>query len=244
MAKRLTTEEFIQKAQEVHGTYEYDKVVYVNSSTKVIITCQKHGDFEQTPNNHLAGQGCQICSGKAKSNTEDFVQKAKKVHGTKYGYDKVVYKTNKTKVIITCQKHGNFEQTPNSHLKGAGCPTCGDIQSARTYYREPTILYYIYFPTLNIYKIGITLERIGVAKRFANDNIPFVIISTRLFTDGIEAYELEQLLHRKYKRFKYTETEPLIGGGNSELFAVPYAELEDVYETFNALTGHNKENIE
>ena len=235
------TEEFVQKAEKVHGDkYTYGKVVYKTNKIKVIISCSHHGDFLQTPANHLSGAGCPICSGKAKSNTEDFIRKAKVVHGEKYGYGKVVYKIAHTKVIISCPHHGDFLQVPNDHLSGSGCPICGGIQSTYNYYREPTLLYYIYFPTLNIYKIGITVERIGVARRFSRDKIQFIVVSTRRFADGIEAYEIEQLLHRKYKKFKYTETEPLIGG-NSELFAIPYEELQDVYETFNVLTGHKKE---
>ena len=238
---KSNTESFIRKSKAVHGEkYGYENVLYKNAYTKVIISCPHHGNFGQKPQDHLKGQGCQICGGTCKSTTEDFIRKAKKVHGNKYTYDKVVYKIAHTKVIIGCKRHGDFLQTPNRHLSGDGCPICGSIQSAYSYYREPTLLYYIYFPTLNIYKIGITVERIGVAKRFANDKIQFIVVSTRRFADGIEAYEIEQLLHRKYKKFKYTETEPLIGG-NSELFAIPYEELQDVYETFNVLTGHKKE---
>ena len=241
--RRSTTKDFTRKAKKVHdGKYAYDKVMYKNAYTKVIITCPYHGDFGQTPHSHLSGYGCQVCSVILRSSsTESFIRKAREVHGNKYTYDKVVYKTNKIKVIITCPKHGDFLQVPTNHLSGSGCLICGGIQSAYSYYREPTLLYYIYFPTLNIYKIGITVERIGVAKRFKQDKIQFITVSTRLFQDGIEAYELEQLLHRKYKKFEYTKTEPLIGGGNSELFAIPYEELKDVYETFNALTGHKKE---
>lgn len=62
MSRRLTTEEFIQKATEVHkGKYLYDKVVYVNSKTKIIITCPIHGDFFQNANSHLVGSGCPKC---------------------------------------------------------------------------------------------------------------------------------------------------------------------------------------
>lgn len=59
---RLTTEEFIQKAREVHGDrYDYSKVEYVDSTTRVCIVCMKHGDFWQKPNIHL--QGKQAASG-------------------------------------------------------------------------------------------------------------------------------------------------------------------------------------
>ena len=62
MAK-LTTEEFIAKAKAVHGNrYDYSKVVYVNTQTKVCIICKEHGEFWQKPKNHLCGNGCVKCS--------------------------------------------------------------------------------------------------------------------------------------------------------------------------------------
>jgi len=57
--------------------------------------------------------------------TVKFIQKANTVHPLKkYGYTKVNYVHSKTKVIIICPIHGDFEQTPNSHLQGKGCPEC------------------------------------------------------------------------------------------------------------------------
>ena len=56
------TNEFIEKAIKKHGDkYDYSKVDYKKSNTKVIIICKIHGDFEQTPGCHLAGSGCQKC---------------------------------------------------------------------------------------------------------------------------------------------------------------------------------------
>lgn len=60
--------------------------------------------------------------------TEQFIEDARKVHGNKYNYDKVKYKNNKTKIIITCLEHGDFLQTPNKHLIGRGCPKCCNEQ--------------------------------------------------------------------------------------------------------------------
>lgn len=60
----MTLEEFIERANKVHGigTYDYSKVNYVNMNTEVIITCLKHGDFPQKPDNHLSGEGCPKCN--------------------------------------------------------------------------------------------------------------------------------------------------------------------------------------
>ena len=61
--QKLTTEEFIAKAQAVHGDrYDYSKVEYVNASKKVCIICKKHGEFLQRPSHHTDGRGCVRCA--------------------------------------------------------------------------------------------------------------------------------------------------------------------------------------
>jgi hypothetical protein len=126
------TEEFIKKAIEKHGDrYDYSKVEYIKAINKVIIICKTHGEFEQTPHKHLYG-GCKKCGaiqgGVGKKHTqEEFINKANKKHNNKYDYSKVNYIGANDKVIIICKIHGEFEQTPNSHNNGSGCPKCGDI---------------------------------------------------------------------------------------------------------------------
>ena len=125
MPTLLTTEQFIYRARLKHGTlYDYSKVVYIDSKTKVIIICKIHGDFLQKPNNHLNGQKCGDCAPNKKKDTETFVEKAIVVHGDVYDYSKVIYVLSKEKVIIICYIHGDFEQRPNGHLAGDGCPDC------------------------------------------------------------------------------------------------------------------------
>lgn len=126
MPKKLTTKEFIERARKVHGDrYNYSKAEYNGTHTKVCIICPIHGEFWQTPHNHLAKkQGCPKCSGNTVKKNEDFINDAKKIHGSKYDYSKIVYKGNKTKICIICPKHGEFWQTPNVHLLGHGCPKC------------------------------------------------------------------------------------------------------------------------
>ena len=52
-----------ERACNVHkNKYDYSKMVYKNNYTKVCIICPEHGEFWQTPNNHLAGSGCKYCS--------------------------------------------------------------------------------------------------------------------------------------------------------------------------------------
>lgn len=123
--QRLTVEEFTEKVAKKHkGKYDYSKVEYVNNHTKVCIICPEHGEFWQTPNDHLTGYGCPKCGGTCKLNTEMFIAKAKSIHKEKYDYSKVVYIDAKTKVCIICPEHGEFWQVPYSHLQGCGCPKC------------------------------------------------------------------------------------------------------------------------
>jgi hypothetical protein len=125
--KKLNTNSFISKASRVHqGKYNYSKVQYVNNSTKVTITCNEHGDFIQTPMKHLQGQGCRICSGKNNHSLDSFIAKAKIIHADKFKYEKSTFINVKTKIIITCPVHGDFEQIPSEHLSGYGCKKCGN----------------------------------------------------------------------------------------------------------------------
>ena len=123
-------EEFIKKAHEEHGDkYDYSKVDYVNNKTKVCIICPEHGEFWQTPNDHLKGIGCQKCgvenrSKKRTSTKEDFIKKARSKHSNKYDYSKVKYVNCMSNVCIICPDHGEFWQRPSNHLRGQGCPKC------------------------------------------------------------------------------------------------------------------------
>lgn len=135
MAK-LTTEEFIAKAKEVHGDkYDYSRVEYVDSKTKVCIICPEHGMFWQKPNIHLQKKGCLKCGRRRTAifhskSKEQFLQDAKKVHGNKYDYSKIEYVDRQTKVTIVCPIHGAFTQSPTTHLQGSGCPKCGNDRTA------------------------------------------------------------------------------------------------------------------
>ena len=127
-----TTEEFIEKAKKIHNDkYDYSKTVYEKSSKLICIVCPEHGEFWQTPNNHLRGQGCPNCNGHIKLDTEEFIKRSKEVHGDKYKYPKVEYKNNSTKVCIICKEHGEFWQKPASHLSNYGCPICNTVRNSK-----------------------------------------------------------------------------------------------------------------
>lgn len=141
---KMNTKEFIRKLKSerfIDEDYLYDKVVYVNDTTKVIITCKKHGDFEQTPHyiRRKDRGGCPLCrrnkSGYNVFDIKTFIKKANEIHGNKYLYNKATYIGSNTKVTITCREHGDFKQTPNTHIHGAGCPLCAreKVRDTNTY---------------------------------------------------------------------------------------------------------------
>jgi hypothetical protein len=123
-----TNDEFIKKAVILNGdTFDYSKVDYKNNRTKIIIKHNNCGKwFWQTPSKHLSGQGCPYCAKNKKLTTDEFAKKAAIRHNNKYDYSKVEYKCTDKKVCIICPEHGEFWQTPHSHLKGCGCPKCDE----------------------------------------------------------------------------------------------------------------------
>jgi len=127
--KRLTSEQFIERANALHkNKYDYSLVKYVNAHTKVKIICPVHGVFEQTPKNHLDGECCPLCSVErvSKSNTftaEQYFSKVNSLYANKYSYGE--YKGLKKNLEIFCPTHGKFIVKASNHLYlHAGCPYC------------------------------------------------------------------------------------------------------------------------
>ena len=115
----------INEFEKSHGNYfDYNKVEYVTTDTKVIITCPAHGDFKQTPAKHISGKGCPKCSGRNLTE-KDILLLFRNTHGDKYHYEFSEDLSIKAKVRISCPKHGVFLQTIDSHKHGSGCTQCG-----------------------------------------------------------------------------------------------------------------------
>jgi very-short-patch-repair endonuclease len=129
-----TKAEFVAQAKQIHGNkYNYSKVKYLGSDKKIEINCHKHGAFWQRASNHLLGRGCNDCGDEDRlkfktKDLSDFIKQAKLAHKGLYKYEKVNYINSNTNVLITCKKHNDFTQLPSHHLRGSGCPKCGDEQ--------------------------------------------------------------------------------------------------------------------
>ena len=120
--KSSSTDKFINKSKKIHNNkYDYSQTNYINSYTKICIICPEHYEFWQSPQSHLLGKGCLLCSNLT---IKKFIQQSKIIHNNKYNYSKTKLKDSKSKVCIICSKHGEFYQTAQSHMNGTGCPKC------------------------------------------------------------------------------------------------------------------------
>lgn len=128
---RKDTEYFIRKSKEVHGDrYYYNLSEYINNRTDVIILCNIHEDFSQSPSNHYAGKGCPKCANeltgtKLSKGIDKFIEDARERHGDRYYYNLSEYVNWETQVLILCCEHGDFLQIAADHTtNGSGCPKC------------------------------------------------------------------------------------------------------------------------
>lgn len=230
MAKAMQskTEIFIQKAIAVHGgRYDYSKVAYIVSKSKVIIGCPEHGDFEKRPDHHLAGQGCLKCTGLAKLTVKEFISKAKLVHGNLYDYSQVKYINSYTKVKIICSTHGVFEQRPNDHLKAYGCSECSknlNAYSLSVYvktckkYDGHSSLYVVRLSNENesFFKVGITVNAKNRFREYTKAGYACEVITAIRDKAGY-IWNLEKRLHFILKQWRY---KPKIDfGGQTECFS-------------------------
>ena len=216
--------DFINKASRVHkDKYNYEKVNYVNSTTKIVIICPEHGEFTQIPSEHISGKGCKKCgvhkrSNEQKYSNKEYIDLASKKHKNMYDYSKVNYTGAFKKVVIKCKIHGEFVQTAKSHLKGSGCPSCAEYGFDKS---KPAILYYLKITTEDskvLYKIGITNR--SVNERFNLTELKKIeILKQEEFQNGEDAWNKEKSILDKFKEFKYKGPD-VLDSGNTELFTV------------------------
>lgn len=236
MPKKLTTEEFIEKATKIHSNkFNYNKTIYTGSKNKLIITCPVHGDFEQEATSHLQGADCLKCVNKNQTKTtEDFIKDAKKVHGNIYKYSKTKYKNKRSKVIITCRKHGDFEQVASNHLSGKICKLCSnEITQKYAWTRtsftnlSPTATLYTlrcYNDNEDFIKIGITIKTVEERYFYSNIEYNYQVLDEIKAPSNV-IYDLEKYIHRTLKPFRYT---PKIKfDGYTECFLFPSSSLNN-----------------
>ncbi len=225
--KTKTTAGFIVEAKLVHGDkYDYSLVVYVNDRTKVIIICKEHGEFTQTPGNHLQDHGCPRCGVVIVSNikfktTEDFIKEATLKHNGKYDYSETIYLGAFEKVYIICPTHGGFWQKPSNHTQGQGCSECA-IYGFKN--NLPAILYYICIDE-KYYKIGITNVTVKDRYRGKGQIKRIRIVKEWKYEIGQEARDVEKEIYLKFKEH-LVDVNPIENTKSREIFTYDVLELD------------------
>ena len=133
------TQKFIEQSKKVHGElYDYSKVDYVDSHTKVVVICDKHGPYNVLPHNHIRGVTCDKCAREQKASAlvkpySYFLERALAQHGYAYEYDESSYNGMSSSIIITCSEHGPFQQLATLHaIAGQGCSKCRSYRGVQT----------------------------------------------------------------------------------------------------------------
>ena len=232
-----TQEEVIEQFKNEHGDkYDYSLVEYKKNNIKVNIRCRRHGVFTQTPRDHIAGQGCDLCGritqGMKKRMTQDeFIKRAKEIHGNKYDYSKVVYQGNNVKVTIICNTKGHkpFRITPSDHIhQESGCTSCaiyGYDQNKKGY----LYISLIFTHNKEAIKIGKTNDpkgrNISINERMKQG---IAVRHIEYEGTGIEVHNNEEQLRQNYKKERGYLTKKELPNGFSE--TLPYDMIYEVQE--------------
>lgn len=221
--KALSNEDYISKASNIHkNKYDYSQTYYINSTTKIIVTCPIHGSWETNPRNHLKGCGCPKCKGRSLS-TNEWIYRFNITHNHKFDYSKFEYSSIYEKSTIICKTHGEFLQSPHNHVNGQQCPECSkqEAWTNNTYYNNKNAiknkekwqskssnLYLVRFwnDSEIFFKIGITSQ--SLERRFRKSDTEYSYEVIKFIPMSLyDAVVLEQSLLEKHKKYKYT---PLI----------------------------------
>lgn len=127
-ARTTTVEEFIARSQKAHGenAFDYSKVKqFATSRDQVEIICRVHGPFLQIARDHMRGVGCQRCSiERTKITFSEFLERARAVHGDRYGYLEESWRVDPQFITVVCPDHGPYQQNWQNHCIGMGCSKC------------------------------------------------------------------------------------------------------------------------
>lgn len=134
--------------------------------------------------------------------TEEFIAKAREVHGERYDYSELVYESTKSKVHIVCPEHGVFLQKLENHMNGCGCPKCA-VTGFKPYKRGCLYLYNIATAS------GETLLGFGITNsihhrdrqhqaEFAKSNATGELTHKFFFNTGEHARRLEAIIAKSF----------------------------------------------
>ena len=141
---RFSQKEVIKKFQEIHGNlYNYSKVEYKNSKTKVCIICPIHGEFYKSYENHVKGQGCKKCSSIEKGNKIRKINNLDKLKNKfkDLDFSEFIYKTGREKSKVICRDCGVsfYDSFTAMNMRETGCLYCNEATKRRRYTKETLI---------------------------------------------------------------------------------------------------------
>ena len=212
---KLTNKTFLEKANKVHfGFYKYPDLHFSNSQDTIKIVCPVHGEFEQQVKVHVRGSGCPQCGiakrAKGKTlTTEEFLKRAKEIHGDRYDYSESVYTRKKDKLKIICPRHGAFYQTADGHLVGKGCVECTHINwGTETYFKKnpqmvnhPSVLYIALIEDKDEKFIKVGHTKKSFERRFNGKNMMGYAIEPvfQHFSGLLDCVTMENKIHKLFK---------------------------------------------
>lgn len=220
----FTIAQFIERGREHFGNlYDYSKTVYVNKRTSITIICPKHGEFTQRAQEHLAGHGCNRCKFDTKSINQQLTKEEWLKRLNKYpllSFKSLDFDLGyHSPVQFICRIHGEFTSTLGSlNSTKYVCSQCSytahQSQSIRSeHIGKKAYIYYVYLPKIDMYKIGITLDKTARFKALGE----VVVIETKAM-EYTEACKLEHLLMIKLDKYRYKGRQVLVKNGSTELF--------------------------
>lgn len=211
--RRRFGELFIEKSKSLYpGELSYEKVKYWNETRKVILTCNKHGDFTAIPKSHLTkGKCCKFCAKESYRKLKGVdrssaIREFRSIHGDKYEYKEIPeFLNNDTKIEISCEKHGAFMQSVGSHKSGRGCRSCGyENAGGNGSYNDKTLSRFENIPLAKLYLIELfngqeRFMKVGITLRNPRDRIRSTVAYKGVSIMEMElpldlAYELEQFI--------------------------------------------------
>ena len=226
-------EDFVHEADKIHNNkYSYIKDKYIDIKSKTKIICPEHGEFYQSPQNHLLGQGCPQCginsrASKQRKSIQTFIEEANIVHNNKYNYSLVNYKNAITKVKIICPNHGEFLQSPSAHLNGNGCPKCRKEKTIATNLQKYGTEWGMQSNSVQEKAKKTTLAHFGVEYPTQSKEV-----KKKIETTNIEKYGVTSPLQNKKVFEKMLETKKTNGTFNTSR-PEEYIKtlLEDIYQS-------------
>jgi len=227
--------DFLEKMTiKYQDQYDFSNINYVNMHTNITYICNTtKKSFTDTPwsllqrrdsskiifkkNDYIKAKTQEEKNNITEIVTKTFIEKAKKVHGSKYDYSKVIYVKAIEKVTIICPVHGEFQQRPNLHLQGCHCFECGKINRVKENAGEqlkttkPALndyyfyIIYCYNGNENFYKIGSTKnsirERYGLG---LNKKLPYNY--HLIFISKNNSYTKETFILNALSKYQYKPT--------------------------------------